>query len=315
MRKALVVGINDYPTAPLAGCVSDATSIGVILASHGDGSPNFDVKQMISPSEVVTRATLREAIDLLFSGDPEMALLYFSGHGHINGTGGYVVTTDAQKFDEGVSMDDILTLANKSKAKNKVIILDCCYSGAAGSPAISGGSLCQLSEGLSVLTASRGSESALEVNDSGVFTSLLLAALQGGAADIRGNITAGSLYVYADEALGAWDQRPIFKTNISSFAPIRKVSPKVPIEILREITTYFAKPESEYPLDPSYEFSDPSAVDEKVVVLKNLQKLESVGLVIPIDEEHMYFAAMNSKACRLTALGYQYWRLANENKL
>lgn len=28
--------------------------------------------------------------------------------------------------------------------------------------------------------------------------------------------------------------------------------------------------------------------------------------VVPHGEEHMYYAAMNSKACRLTALGYQY---------
>jgi len=29
----------------------------------------------------------------------------------------------------------------------------------------------------------------------------------------------------------------------------------------------------------------------------------------------MYFAAMNSKSCRLTAMGYQYWRLVNEKKV
>ena len=43
--------------------------------------------------------------------------------------------------------------------------------------------------------------------------------------------------------------------------------------------------------------------------------MEGVGLIVPVDEEHMYYAAMNSKSCRLTALGAQYWRLANENKL
>ena len=37
--------------------------------------------------------------------------------------------------------------------------------------------------------------------------------------------------------------------------------------------------------------------------------------MVPVGEEHMYFAAMNSKACRLTALGSQCWRLANEKKL
>ena len=315
MKKALVVGINDYPLSPLNGCVNDANAIGTVLESDGDGSPNFGVKIMTSPCSLVTRATLREAIEQLFAGPSDMALLYFSGHGYIKSTGGYLVTTDAKKYDEGVSMDDILSLANQSKAKNKVIILDCCHSGALGSPALSGNTIAQLSEGLSVLTASRDSESAVETNGAGVFTSLVVDALQGGAADLRGNITPGSLYAYVDEALGAWDQRPIFKTNVSSFASLRKIAPKIPFETMRKITNYFATPESEHRLNPTYEDTDPRAIPEKVLIFKDLQKFQSVGLVIPVDEEFMYFAAMNSKSCRLTALGYQYWRLVNEKKL
>lgn len=319
MRKALIVGINDYPSSPLHGCVNDANVIGTILESNGDGSPNFSVKMITSPSSIITRAKLREAIETLFSGESDMALLYFSGHGFIKSTGGYLVTTDAKKYDEGVSMDDVLKLANASKAKNKVIILDCCHSGAMGSamgsPNDSGSNMAQLSEGLSVLTASRDSESAIEKDGSGVFTSLVADALKGGAADIRGNITPGSLYAYVDEALGAWDQRPIFKTNVSSFAPLRKVEPKVPLETIRKITKYFLTPDSEHSLNPTYEFTDPSAIESNVTIFKELQKFQSVGLVVPVDEEFMYFAAMNSKSCRLTALGYQYWRLVKERKL
>ena len=188
MKKALIVGIDDYPKHPSNGCVNDANAISTILETNGDGSPNFDIKIITSPNLVVSRSTLREAIESLFAGDSDMALFYFSGHGYIKSTGGYLVTTDAKKYDEGVSMDDILLLANNSQAKNKIVVLDCCHSGALGSP---GSKISQLSEGLSVLTASRDSESALEVNGAGVFTSLLVAALQGGAADLRGNITPG----------------------------------------------------------------------------------------------------------------------------
>ncbi len=270
MKKALIVGINDYPNSPLNGCVNDANAIGTLLESHGDGSPNFGVKMMTSPSSSVTRSNLREAIDSLFSGDSDMALLYFSGHGYINSTGGYLVTTDAKKYDEGVSMDEIITLANQSKAKNKVIILDCCHSGALGSPAISGSNLSQLAEGLSVLTASRDSEYALETNGSGVFTSLVADALKGGAADIRGNISPGSLYAYVDEALGAWDQRPIFKTNISTFTPLRKISPKIPFETIRKITQYFSTPDSKYSLDPTHEDTETTAIEENVKIFKDI---------------------------------------------
>lgn len=315
MRKALVVGVNDYPAAALAGCVNDATSIATLLERHGDGSPNFDVLLMTGPPDQITRAVLRKAIEELFSGDSDMALLYFAGHGYIKSTGGYLVTVDSKKYDEGVSMDEILKMANDSKARNKVVMLDCCHSGAMASPALANGGLAQLCEGLSVLTASRDSESALERNGSGVFTSLLCDALQGGAADLRGNITPGSLYAYVDEALGAWDQRPIFKTNVTSFATLRKLAPKVPLETLRKITQYFTTPDAEHKLDPSYEDTEASADPVKVKIFKDLQRYQSVGLVVPVDAEFMYFAAIGSKSCRLTALGYQYWRLVNEKKL
>ncbi|MFA6282738.1 MAG: caspase family protein [Desulfurivibrionaceae bacterium] len=315
MRKALIVGINDYPNSPLSGCVNDANSLGAIIESNGDGSPNFGVKMLTCTSTQITRSVLREAIEQLFAGDAEMALLYFSGHGYIKSTGGYLVTVDAKKYDEGVSMDEVLALANQSKAKNKVVILDCCHSGAMGSPNLASNNIAQLSEGLSVLTASRDSEYAIEIGGAGVFTSLVIDALKGGAADVRGNITPGSLYAYVDEALGAWDQRPIFKTNVTSFATLRRIPPKVPFNVLRRIIQYFKTPDSEYPLDPSYEDTDSSAKPDNVKIFKELQKLQSVGLVVPVEAEFMYFAAINSKSCRLTALGYQYWRLVNEKKL
>jgi hypothetical protein len=286
------------------------------LSKHGDGSPNFSVKLLTAPSDSIGRAELRGAIERLFEGDCDICLFYFSGHGLIKSTGGYIVTPDAKKYDEGVSMDDILTLANQSKAKDKVILLDCCHSGALGTPTITGSNVAQLREGLSVLTASRDSESALEIDGKGVFTALVVDALQGGAADLRGHVTSGSIYAYVDQALGPWDQRPIFKTNVTRFTSLRSITPPVPFETLRKICTYFPNPQDEHALDPSYEFTETArAIPANVAILKDLQKFVSVGLVVPVGEEHMYFATMNSKSCRLTALGYQYWRLINENRL
>jgi hypothetical protein len=225
------------------------------------------------------------------------------------------VTTDAAEYDEGVSMDEILNVANQSKSTNKIVVLDCCHSGALGTPSVTRNQLAQLSHGMSVLTASRDNEPALEVNGSGVFTSLVLDALKGGAADLLGYITPGSLYAYVDEALGAWEQRPIFKTNVSSFASLRDAPPKVPSEILRMITTYFKQPEIEYELNPTYEFTEESAIEGNVKIFKDLQKFQNVGLVVPVGEEYMYFAAINNKSRKLTPLGYQYWRLVNEGKI
>ncbi len=313
MRKALVVGINNYPQAPLKGCINDASALATTLEKNGDGSPNFAVKL---ETDIPTKSELMTMIKELFEGDSDVALLYFSGHGSFSETGGYIVTPDHAKNDEGVSMDQILTLANKSKAKDKIIILDCCKSGAFGSPAVTGGVASQIIEGVVVLTASKASENAVEVNGHGVFTNLLIDALQGGAADLRGHITPGSVYAYIDQALGPWDQRPVFKTNVTRFTSLRTINPQVPLETLRKLTEYFKEPEQEHHLDPTYEFDNKDiAIPEKVAIMKDLQKFVSVGLVVPVGEEHMYYAAQNSKSCKLTALGYHYWRLVSDGKI
>ena len=314
MHKALVVGIDNYKNAQLRGCVNDANSIATLLRNNGDGSPNFSVKLLTSPSDSVTRPILRESIESLFSGNPAIALFYFSGHGIIPSYGGYIVTSDFERYDEGIPMDEILNIANGSKAKDKVIILDCCYSGRIGSPS-STSNLSQLTEGLTILTASRDTESAIEKNGKGVFTSLVLDALTGGAADLQGYITAGNIYSYVDKALGPWDQRPIFKTNVSNFASLRAVQSPIDLFILKKITDYFINPEDEVKLDPSFEFADPRKVEANVKILQNLQEMVKVGLVVPVGEKHMYFAAMNSKSCKLTAMGYKYWRLVKENRI
>ena len=323
MRKALIVGINNYPSAPLHGCINDATAFGRTLETNGNGSPNFAVRIL---TDVPTRSELKGHIRDLFAGDCETALFYFSGHGFLDELGGgYIVTPDHQANDEGVSMDDILHIANESSAQNRVIILDCCHSGSFGSPKGLGGKNAQIGEGVSVLTASKTDEASFEVNGHGIFTNLLLNAMKGGAADLRGHITPGSLYSYIDQALGPWDQRPVFKTNITRFTSLKTVAAQVSEETIRKLTKYFATAEDQFDLNPSFEFTnapdikhkftEPYADKQNVSIFKDLQKLASVGLVVPVDEQHMYFAAMNSKSCKLTALGYHYWRLVKDKRI
>jgi hypothetical protein len=323
MRKALIIGINDYPTAPLKGCVNDAASVSSIIESNGDGSPNFDVRLL---TDVKTKSELKGHIKDLFEGNADAVVLYFSGHGFFDQHGGgYIVTPDFKTNDEGVSMDEILTMANDSKAKDRVIILDCCHSGAFGTPRNLGSRNAHIGEGVSILTASKADEASVEVNGHGIFTNLFLDALQGGGADLRGHITPGSIYSYIDQALGPWDQRPVFKTNITRFTSLRTVTPQIPPTTFRKLIEYFKSASDSFKLDPSFEFTNdstiqheikpPYAVPEHVAIFKDLQKLASVGLVVPVGEQHMYFAAMNSKTCRLTALGYHYWRLVKDKRL
>lgn len=54
---------------------------------------------------------------------------------------------------------------------------------------------------------------------------------------------------------------------------------------------------------------------DNVETMKKLQKLASIGFIEPIGETHMYFAAMNSKSCKLTDLGMYYWLLVKRGRV
>lgn len=322
-NKALVVGIDNYPNVQLKGCVNDAKEITELLKKNGDGSPNFDVR--FKPN-VANKSEMYNLLTALFSkGESDIALFYFSGHG-TDELAGKIVMPDYNGIDLGISMSEIVQLANKSKSKNKIIILDCCFSGKMGDAGFTDTKDSVLGEGVTIMTASNRDEYAVEdrITGHGIFTELLIQGLQGGAADVGGNITPASLYSFVDQSLGAWEQRPLFKTNISRFLPIRTIEPRVSKQTLRKISDYFANPYEEYKLDPSYEYTntpddnheikEPYANDDNVKVFKDLQLYESVGLIEPVGAEHMYFAAMNSKSCKLTPLGLHYWKLSKDSR-
>ena len=312
MSRALVVGIDDYPSCPLHCCVNDARAVAELLARNADGSPNFDVRLETSN---LAKGRLKDIIKSFFKAEDTVSLFYFSGHGFLNEYGGYIVTPDYAEYDEGIPMSEILTIVNNSKAIDKIVILDCCHSGAFGSEPDIRPDIVHIGKGVTILTASGTHEAAMEVDGHGVFTNLLIAALSGGAADLRGKITPGSIYAYIDLAMGAFEQRPSLKSNITKFVPLRTVEPPIPQAILRKLTEYFAVPEAEFPLDPSYEYTAKEAIPSHVGIFQELQKCERVGLVVPVGEQFMYFAAMNSKPCILTALGKHYWQLVKGHRV
>lgn len=204
MRKALVVGVNYYEKVnPLYGCVNDAYSIKSVLERNSDGTLNFGVKLMtaIGPDQMISRKELKNAITELFRDSNEIALFYFSGHGYVENSGGYLITSDCSDGDEGFPMSDLLQIANQSPASNKVIILDCCHAGFMGK--IQSNDDCSiLKEGITILTASSENQYAIESHGSGVFTTLLVDALNGAAANLVGQITQ---VVYMPILTNRWD--------------------------------------------------------------------------------------------------------------
>jgi hypothetical protein len=316
MRKALLVGIDNYPTSPLPCCEKDATQLTSVLERHHNGNQNFECRTFISSKDTITRARLRELIAELFAKPADTALFYFSGHGSETKSAGILVTQDYEKNDLGIPMDELLAAASEAATRIReiFIILDCCHSGHVGKTWLAPG--CDvLPKGVSILTASSENEVALGGAGGSVFTSLVCDALEGGAADVLGKVTAASIYSYLDHTLGAWDQRPHFKANLTKLEPIRFCEPAVAVETLRKLTAIFPTPEHELALSPAYEPTESPKDEAKESVFATLQKYRAARLLVPIGEDHLYYAAKNSKGCKLTPLGRFYWSLVHKKKL
>lgn len=326
MRKALVVGIDFYEQVGLLyGCVNDSFAVKAMLDRHADGSVNFGVKHLTAtgPADPVTREELRQAVTDLFAGDGELSLLYFAGHGYIESTGGYLCTSEVKSGHEGLSLAEIMVMANQSRIQNRVIILDSCHAGVAGGSALQQ-KVTEISDGVTILTASTSEQYASEENGAGVFTTLLVDALGGASANLVGDVTPGGVYAHVDQSLGPWAQRPVFKTNVTRFVSLRKVQPPVELSELRRISEFFASAGFQFQLDPTYEpernetwatyakgIPPPDA--DHTAIFRIFQKYNRVGLVVPEGAPHMWHAAMESKTVRLTALGEHYRQLSAKN--
>jgi hypothetical protein len=311
LRKALIVGIDHYEHIdPLTGCVNDAYAVKAMLDRHADGSVNFGTRLMVGVGkDILERNAIKEAVRELFVDDNEVALFYFAGHGYIEVTGGYLCAGDCKTGDDGLPLSDIMTLANESKARNKIILLDSCYSGALGDNPINR-QVSEIAEGLTILTASTKGQYAAEANGGGVFTGLLIDALGGAAANLVGEVTPGGVYAHIDQSLGTWSQRPVFKTNVKTFVSLRRVQPPLALADLQRISEFFPVAGFEYQLDPAYEPTHATAHPDKSAIFEILQKYNRVNLLVPNGAPHMWHAAMDSKTVKLTALGEHYRRLA-----
>ncbi|WP_371661023.1 caspase domain-containing protein [Streptomyces sp. NBC_00280] len=327
MRKALIVGIDHYANMhSLSGCVNDAYSVKAAIERNADGTLNFPAPHVLtgtSAEQCVTKRDLKDAVRELFADDSEIALFYFAGHGYIEDTGGFLCATDCETGDDGLALAEVMTLANSSRARNKVVILDSCHSGVAGDSSMATG-LAEISDGVTILTASTADQYSYETpgGGAGVFTSLFVDALNGAAANLVGDITPGSVYAHIDQSLGPWAQRPVFKTNVKTFVSLRKTEPPISLMDLQSLTKHFPSPEDNLQLDPSFEpersleqVQDPripSPDPARTIIFAVLQKYAKVNLVRPVDAPHMWHAAMQSKSCELTVLGQHYWNLVKK---
>jgi len=322
-RAALIVGIDYYqdPANRLKNCVDDAHEIKQALRHHFDGTANFECRLLTATSDRdrVDSACLSHEVSTFFRQPAEVLFFYFAGHGWPGIGGATVLAATDNNPGHGIPLQSILTEANNSPARNKVIMLDCCHAGGFYPQ----GQWPQMNNGVTLLAACSRDQSAIEEDaKGGVVTSLLCDGLQGQAADILGYVTAANLYGHIDRSLSFFAlQRPVFMTHVDTFQSLRRCKPLVELPDLRTISKLFPVRGHKFGLDPTYEpemrgrdqgMPPPDPVN--VATFKILQSFNRCGLVKP-SEESMWHSAMKKGHCYLTAQGEFYRQLASEDRL
>ena len=330
-KKALLVGIDNYDQfRNLGGCVADALAMQEKLSRHEDKSPNYGCKTMLyGPdhlAEKITRPVLRAACQDLFNFPGEV-LLYFSGHGALTAGGGYLATADAATNDWGVPMQEILDMATRSSASDILLLLDCCHAGDAGDAGLLNQPgqrhpIAALRENMTIIAAARNTQSAMEVAGHGVFTAAVLDALNGGAADHMGWVTAPAIYSYVERRFNEWSQRPIYKSNATQLNVVRQCAPLIDRLKLHEIVNLFPTVDHKYPLDPEFEPEDEfghvrePVNKDKVRIAGLLKDYRDAGLLkASVPGEQFYWVARRSHTVELTLRGHEYWGLVNHGRI
>lgn len=319
MKRALLIGIDYYESYDnLDGCANDARALHPLLSRNEDDSLNLDCRLLTARdvSSPVVREELLARVEELLAPGADFALFYFAGHGAPMNGDVALVTSDGAGRTPGVAFAEIVERIGGSSVAEVIVILDCCFAGGATTISALGNKLANLRAGLSVLTASRSDQISMETADGrGLFSTYLEGGLDGGAADVLGHVNVSGLYAYLSELFGAWDQRPTFKANIDRLHDVRQCDPRVPLHTLRRLTEWFPAADDDFPLDPSYEPTEEPDHPAHEEIFSGLQKFRACRLVEPVDEEHMYYAAMNSTGCRLTPLGVHYWQLVKAGRI
>jgi hypothetical protein len=134
-RYALLIANTDYQDEGLRRLdapAQDTEALQKLLADPGIG--NFEVKVLVDRPHYIVQETIED----FFSSRKrdEMALLYISGHGLIDDEFHlYFATINTQRkrlLSTAVPAEFVNKLMTRSRSLEKVLLLDCCHSGAYG---------------------------------------------------------------------------------------------------------------------------------------------------------------------------------------
>ncbi len=228
---ALVIGISHYKNLPERAQLKypdrDADAIYTALISKEGGEfPPENVH--VLKNEDASLAGLEDQLEKWLpsvSKDDDRVLIYFAGHGFLNGGKSYLAPSDIDPNNIGNTAYPMSRLSdvigNKIHAKWKVLLADACHSGAItpeSDRAQVNQSLLDLNKSLFVMTASRDREQSFEGpgwgGGHGIFTYYVVKGLQGEADTSEdGVVTAQELgdYVYTNVSQASGQrQHPTF---------------------------------------------------------------------------------------------------------
>jgi hypothetical protein len=208
--RALLIGNSTYPAdehnlQTLKGPVKDIAVLNRGLVDRDTGL-FADVDVTLLP-EVTSARALRALGTFFTTADrDDVLLVYFSGHGKLDQLGRlHLCMQDTETTDllsTAVSSVRINEFADASRARNVVIILDCCYAGA-----FRGGDFGDTvaGPGRYVMTSCRGTQLANDAtvdNGTSFFTQHLVEGLLHAAdQDGDGYLSFSDLYAYVDRCL------------------------------------------------------------------------------------------------------------------
>lgn len=312
-RKALIVGINTYAVPEgykgkdpcLKACVNDAKQMDQILSRHYDQTPNFETKVLQTEQRHVNHSLLMESIEELLTSDKDtnMALFYFSGHGTVVDGELMLCPTDYMTHRKGIALSWVMDLITSSDIKEIVLILDCCYSGAAADTPDEPIAIAEIRKGVTILAASHRDEVSMERLGQGKFTHFLLRGLRGSAKDAFGDVTPLSLYAFTASFFKLWEQNPILKTYTDEPTSLRQCKPELAEKHLRRIVELFPQPNHEVDLE------NPTCSD-----LKTLKKLARFGYVVGQHGKSIKQEAKYDGKCSLTEAGKDLHELIRKQK-
>jgi Caspase domain len=240
--RALLIGNSTYPAdehnlQTLKGPVKDIAAVNRALIDPATGL-FADVDVSLLPEATSSRAI--RALGRFFgtATRDDVLLVYFSGHGKLDQSGRlHLCMQDTESTDllsTAVSSTRINEFADASRARNVIIVLDCCHAGA-----FRGGDLMDAvaGPGRYVLTSCRGTQLANDAtvdNGTSYFTQHLVDGLLGAAADQDqdGYVTFSDLYAYVDRRLReAGKQIPQRRVTGDGDVPLARRRPPAPAEV------------------------------------------------------------------------------------